>query len=244
MMKKLLFFSFIFLITGCNSITVLDPKSATGKDQAYLIWFSTALMVLVILVVFVLFTYYVIKYREKPGKSDTLPVDVVGNMKLEMTYTIIPIILLIVLAVPTVKITMEQSPSETVTKDQEGNHIEVLAKQFEWSFLHPNGERVVDELVVPEGEPLVFHLTSEDVIHSFWVPELAGKVDVIPGQELTYVIDDAEVGTYQGKCAEYCGIQHTNMTFTVKVVEKDEYINYLNDIEKKDEKEDDKEEDK
>ncbi|HLR59750.1 MAG TPA: cytochrome c oxidase subunit II [Pseudogracilibacillus sp.] len=237
-MKKLLFFISIFLITGCSNITVLDPKSETGKDQAFLIWLSTALMVLVILVVFVLFTYFVIKYREKPGKSDTLPIDVKGNMKLELTYTIIPIILLIVLAVPTVKITMEQSPSKTVTKNEEGRHIEVLAKQFEWSFQHPNGERVADELVVPEGEPLVFHLTSEDVIHSFWIPELAGKVDVIPGNQITYVIDDAEVGTYQGKCAEYCGIQHTNMNFTVKVVEKDEYINYLNDIEEEDEEED------
>ncbi len=241
-MKKLLFFGSLFLMTGCSSITVLDPKSATGKDQAFLIWFSIALMTLVILVVFVLFTYYVIKYREKPGNSDALPVDVKGNVKLELTYTIIPIILLIILAVPTIKITLEQSPSETVAKNQDGNHIEVLAKQFEWSFQHPNGEQVADELVVPEGEPLVFHLTSEDVIHSFWIPELAGKVDVIPGTELTYIIDDAEVGTYQGKCAEYCGIQHKNMTFTVKVVEKDEYIQYLNKIEEDEEDKEDEEE--
>src|SRR5699024_8166974 len=152
-----------------------------------------------------LFTYFVIKYREMPVKSVTFPIDLKGNMKLELTYTILPIILLIVLAVFTVNITIQQSPRTTVTKNKEGRHIEVLAKQFEWSFHHPNGERVADELVVPEGEPLVFHLTSEDVIHSFWIPELAGKVDVIPGNQITYVIDDAEVGTYQGKCAEYCG---------------------------------------
>lgn len=227
-MKKIHLIYFSLLLTGCSNITVLDPKSTTGKDQAYLIWLSIALMSLVILVVFILFTYYVIKYREKPG--DTLPVDVKGHKLLEFTYTVIPIILLIVLAVPTVKITMEQSPSQTINKNQEGTHIDVLAKQFGWSFHHENGERVENELVVPEGKPLVFHLTSEDVIHSFWIPELAGKVDVIPGSELTYIINNAEAGTYEGKCAEYCGIQHRNMIFTVKVVKEDEYDSYLTEI--------------
>ena len=230
-MKKLIPIWFIFLLTGCSNITVLNPKSTTGEGQTYLIWLSVALMSIVIVVVFVLFTYYVIKYREKNNKLNELPTDVKGNKKLEITYTVIPIILLIVLAIPTIKITMEQAPRETTSRDQEGTNIEVLAQQFQWSFIHSNNEQVADELVVPEGEPLAFHLTSEDVIHSFWIPELAGKVDVIPGEELTYVIDDAEIGTYQGKCAEYCGIQHKDMTFTVKVVEEEEYEDYLKDLE-------------
>ena len=84
-MKKNLLFLPLLLITGCSNIMVLDPKSATGKDQAYLIWFSIAIMAVVLLVVFVLFTYYVIKYREKTENSDELPIDVKGNRKLELT---------------------------------------------------------------------------------------------------------------------------------------------------------------
>src|SRR5690625_3489305 len=112
-MKKLIPIWFIFLLTGCSNITVLNPKSTTGEGQTYLIWLSVALMSIVIVVVFVLFTYYVIKYREKNNESNELPTDVKGNKKLEITYTLIPIILLIILAIPTVKITIEQEHSET-----------------------------------------------------------------------------------------------------------------------------------
>lgn len=226
-MKKMSLFLFSFLLVGCNNITVLDPKSTTGKDQAYLIWFSLAIMSIVILVVFVLFTHFVIKYRLTKARQDVLPTDVKGNKKLELTYTIIPIILLIILAIPTVRITLDQSPNSEAAQNQDGVNIDVTARQFEWKFTHDNNKQVTDELVIPEGEPIVLHLQSEDVIHSFWVPELAGKVDVIPGQEITYVIEDPETGTYEGKCAEFCGVQHTNMTFTVKVVSDSNYKDYL-----------------
>lgn len=226
-MKKMSLFLFSFLLVGCSNITVLDPKSTTGKDQAYLIWFSLAIMSIVILVVFVLFTHFVIKYRLTKARQDVLPTDVKGNKKLELTYTIIPIILLIILAIPTVRITLDQSPNSEAAQNQDGVNIDVIARQFEWKFTHDNNKQVTDELVIPEGEPIVLHLQSEDVIHSFWVPELAGKVDVIPGQEITYVIEDPETGTYEGKCAEFCGVQHTNMTFTVKVVSDSNYKDYL-----------------
>lgn len=226
-MKKMSLFLFSFLLVGCSNITVLDPKSTTGKDQAYLIWFSLAIMSIVILVVFVLFTHFVIKYRLTKARQDVLPTDVKGNKKLELTYTIIPIILLIILAIPTVRITLDQSPNSEAAQNQDGVNIDVTARQFEWKFTHDNNKQVTDELVIPEGEPIVLHLQSEDVIHSFWVPELAGKVDVIPGQEITYVIEDPETGTYEGKCAEFCGVQHTNMTFTVKVVSDSNYEDYL-----------------
>jgi cytochrome c oxidase subunit 2 len=214
-------------MAGCSNITVLDPKSATGKEQAYLIWLSLVIMSIVILVVFVLFTYFVIKYRHTNMRPGILPEDVNGNLKLELSYTIIPFLLLVVLAIPTVKITMEQSPSTEAAIEQDGVPIEVTAKQFEWAFEHENDKQEKDILIVPEEEDINLHLRSNDVIHSFWVPELAGKVDVFPNKELTYVIRDAEQGTYEGKCAEFCGIQHTNMIFTVKVVSKEEYEGYL-----------------
>ena len=82
-------------------------------------------------------------------------------------------------------------------------------------------------MVIPETDAVIFHLQSADIIHSFWVPELAGKVDVFPDKELTYEIKHPEAGTYQGKCAEYCGIQHAEMTFETKVVTEKEYKKYV-----------------
>src|SRR5699024_11684823 len=99
-------------------ITLLDTKSETVKDQAYLIWFSLVLMSIVILVVFILFTWFIIRYRYTKERQNVIPKDVKGNLKLELTYTILPILLLIVLAVPTIKITMHQSPSTEAAQEK------------------------------------------------------------------------------------------------------------------------------
>ena len=216
---------FLFL-TGC-SITVLDPKSSTGKEQSFLIWFSFGLMSIVVLVVFILFIRFVFKYRYTKEKEGFIPKDVKGNLKLELTWTILPILLLAVLAVPTIVTTYDQSPVSDASEELEGVHVHVKAEQFKWTFTHENGKEVEDELVIPEGESIIFHLEAVDVIHSFWIPELAGKVDAIPGKEITYEIKNPEVGTYKGKCAEYCGIQHAQMTFETRVVSEDDYQKYL-----------------
>ena len=228
MWKRNAFFVIVFLLSGCSNITILDPKSETGKDQAYLIWFSLAIMSLVLLTVFVLFTIFVFKYREKKQKGE-LPKDIKGHLKLELTWTIIPIVLLLILAIPTVKITMDQSPSTKASQNQNGIHINVEAKQFEWAFQHENGKKATNKLVLPEEESIILHLKSEDVIHSFWVPELAGKVDVFPNKELTYVIEDPEIGQYDGKCAEFCGTHHAKMIFDVEVVSMTDYESYINE---------------
>ncbi|MCJ0930087.1 cytochrome c oxidase subunit II [Virgibacillus halodenitrificans] len=226
-MKKIAILPFIMLLAGCQSITVLDPKSSTGKEQAYLIWFSLAIMAIVLLVVFILFTRFVIRYRYTEKKAEFIPKDVKGNLKYELTWTIVPFLLIAVLAVPTLKITFDQSPKTEAEANANDIHINVTAEQFRWTFEHENSKTVQNELIIPENKDIVFHLISKDVIHSFWIPELAGKVDVIPNKELTYVIKNAEIGEYDGKCAEFCGIQHANMTFDVKVVSLDEYNQYL-----------------
>src|SRR5699024_12350180 len=114
---KVSLFLFSLLLVGCSNITVLDPKSETGKDQAYLIWFSLALMSIVILVVFILFTWFIIRYRYTKERQNVIPKDMKGNLKLELTYTILPILLLIVLAVPTIKVTMHRSEERRVVKE-------------------------------------------------------------------------------------------------------------------------------
>ena len=226
-MKRMIFLLMLFLLAGCN-ITVLDPKSDTARDQAFLIWFSFGIMALVVLTVFILFIRFVWKYRLTKEKADFLPKDVSGSKVLEITWIVIPIILLAILAVPTIAITYNQSPvSEGENRDKDGVHVDVTAEQFLWTFTHENDKEVEDVLVIPEGENIILHLRSKDIIHSFWAPALGGKVDVMPHEELVYEIENPDKGTYKGKCAEYCGIQHANMTFEVKVVPMEDYDNYL-----------------
>lgn len=232
-MKKIFILPVFLFLIGCSSITVLDPKSSTGKEQSFLIWFSLGIMALVVITVFVLFTWFVVKYRYTKEKDHVVPKDVKGNLKLELTWTILPILLLAVLAVPTIAITYDQSPIKITdaSEDSDGVQIDVKAEQFKWTFTHENGKEVEDELVIPETDAVIFHLKSEDIIHSFWVPALAGKVDVFPDKELTYEIKNPEAGTYKGKCAEYCGIQHAEMTFDVKVVSQEAYKKYVEEEE-------------
>lgn len=225
-MKKIFLLPLLLFLTGCN-ITVLDPKSDTASEQAFLIEFSFWIMMFVVVTVFILFTYFVIKYRYTETRKHDLPQDVKGNIKLEITWITIPVLLLVVLAVPTLAITYNQSPQWTEESDQSGVVIDVVGKQFNWIFTHANGAEEMDKLVIPEGKSIVLNLKSADVIHSFWVPHLGGKVDVMPGKELTYEINNPKKGTYQGKCAEYCGLGHTDMTFEVKVVSKQVYEQYL-----------------
>lgn len=231
-MKKYLIYLSTLLLAGCSNITVLDTKSTTGQEQATLIWYSLAIMAIVLIVVFSLFIRFVIKYRYTKERKDFIPKDVEGNLPLELTWTIIPIILLAVLAVPTVKTTLDHSPKAETDADEDGVHIYVTGQQFTWTFEHENGKTAHDHLVIPEGEKIVFHLESNDVIHSFWIPELAGKVDVMPQKVVTYNIKNAEIGEYAGKCAEYCGVQHANMVFDTKVVSQEDYEEYVEKVEK------------
>ncbi|MGG4180671.1 cytochrome c oxidase subunit II [Virgibacillus pantothenticus] len=225
-MKKIFLLPLLLLLTGCN-ITVLEPKSETASEQAFLITFSFWIMMIVVVTVFILFARFVWKYRYTDSRKHDLPKDVKGNIKLEITWIIIPVLLLIILAVPTLAITYDQSPEWTKESDDTGVAIDVTGKQFNWMFRHKNGKEEMDKLVIPEGESIILNLRSEDVIHSFWVPELGGKVDVMPGKELTYEIKHPQRGMYQGKCAEYCGLGHADMTFKVEVVSKQAYAQYL-----------------
>src|SRR5699024_4366087 len=100
----------------------------------------------------------------------------------------------------------------------------------QWDFEYENGEEDTNKLVLPEGEPAIFHLKSEDVVHSFWIPELVGKVDLYPHETLTYRIENPEKGVYEGKCAQFCVAQHDNMMFDDEVVSEDEYEDYLDDL--------------
>lgn len=105
--------------------------------------------------------------------------------------------------------------------------IDVIARDWWWEVRYPNGAITANEIHIPVGEPVRLHLTSGDVMHSFWVPELQAKTDNIPGQDNYMWLQADEPGRYRGQCAEFCGLQHTNMVFYVVADEPEDFEGWV-----------------
>jgi cytochrome c oxidase subunit 2 len=215
------------LLTGClgeENLTALDPK---GPQSAWLLdkmLLSIYIMAFVSIVVFAIFFIILAKYRRKPG-DDEYPKQVHGNTALEITWTVIPIILLVILAVPTITgqfMLADKEPDPEVGEDTV--YIKVTGHQFWWQFDYEDeGFTAGQEVYIPVGEKVIFELHAQDVLHSFWVPALGGKVDTVPGVTNHLWLEADEAGTYKGKCAELCGPSHALMDFKLIALERPEY---------------------
>jgi cytochrome c oxidase subunit 2 len=178
--------------------------------------------------------YVVLRFRMKPGDEKSVPKQIEGNHRLEIVWTIIPIVILAVVAVPTVKAAFETH----VPAASYGDPMTITATGHQWWFefeyaglkneARADGRVVTaNELWIPVGKPVIVKLTSDDVIHSFWVPKLAGKVDMIPGRTNQMWLKADEAGIYYGQCAEYCGSAHANMRFRVIAVSQSDYDKWI-----------------
>nr|WP_255574450.1 cytochrome c oxidase subunit II [Halobacillus sp. Nhm2S1] len=209
---------------------VLNPKSDTADQLTDLIYLSFGIMMLVLIVVFILFVQFLRKFRERGNRKFDIPPDEKENKWLEITWTVVPVLLLAILAVPTVKSTYDITSK--VSGSAEGSQgdamiVRVVGQQFNWKFTYENGKESYDELVLPVDQEVEFRLTSNDVIHSFWIPNLSGKIDVLPGEETRLSFEPGEEGTYQGKCAEFCGAEHTLMRFETKVMSQEAFESWM-----------------
>jgi cytochrome c oxidase subunit 2 len=158
--------------------------------------------------------FIAIRFREKPGEERN-PVQVHGNTVLEVSWTIVPVLILMVMAVPTVATIFNLAK---IPKGKDVVHVEVAARQWFWQYTYTDSDTgflTANELHIPINRPVLLSLTSNNVIHSFWVPELAGKKDVVPGHPNTLTIEADRPGTFLGQCAEYCGLSHANMRLRV-----------------------------
>lgn len=225
----------MFVLTGCNvdiAAGAFNPKGPVASKQLELILISLGVMILVLLVVFVLFFLVVFRFRRRPG-NDGIPEQIEGNHKLEATWTIIPIILLMVIAIPTVALTFDLEKEAHAYEAEDTLLIKVVAKQFWWEFSYPEqGIVTAQEAYIPVGEKVVFELTASDVQHSFWVPELGGKKDTNVGNKnINHIYLQAEEpGEYKGKCAELCGQGHALMDFKLIAVSQEEFDAWVADM--------------
>lgn len=179
-------------------------------DRLYRTIFWWALGVFVVVEAVLLFV--IIRFRERPDSP--APKQVHGHTMLEIAWTLAPAVVLVFIAVPTI-----QTIFRTQGTAPEGAlEIEVVGHQWWWEFRYPElGVTTANEMHVPVGRPVALVMTSADVIHSFWVPKLGGKRDLMPRRTTRIAFTPDSVGEVLGQCAEFCGESHANMRFMVVV---------------------------
>jgi cytochrome c oxidase subunit 2 len=202
--------------------TPLFPESAStmaGRVDA-LYFFLLAVSIFFSLLIAGLIVFYAVKYhRHDP---DAVGGVIEGGMVLEVTWSVIPFLITMVIFVwgASVFFAMSRPPDETL-------NVYVVGKQWMWKFQHLDGQREINELHVPVGRPVKLIMTSEDVIHDVFVPAFRVKADVIPGRYTHLWFEPTKPGRYQLFCAEYCGTRHSGMIGQVVVMEPSEYQTWL-----------------
>jgi cytochrome c oxidase subunit 2 len=210
----------------------LEPRGESAQKILDLFtpffWIATVIGVLVIAAT----VYVALRFRARPG-HDANPKQVHGSTPLEVGWTIVPALILAVMAVPTVATIFDIA--ERPTGDDVVD-IRVIGKQWWCEYEYHDGEISDDseplfvtanEMHIPVDTPVRLRLESDNVIHSFWIPNLAGKRDLAPGRVHELTISSDTVGVYDGQCAEYCGLSHANMRLRVFVQERDDYEAWL-----------------
>ncbi len=200
-------------LAGCgldSPMTTVAPKSDLGRAIHDLFMNISGWTLLIFVVVEALLIAVAFAFRDRPGRRE--PRSVHGHLGLEIAWTLVPVIIVVSIAVPTIATvfkTQAAPPRESLA-------VEVVGHQWWWEVRYPSlGITTANELHLPAGRPVSLVLRSADVIHSFWAPQLGGKRDLIPGKvnSLTFTVDAP--GEYPGQCAEFCGVSHANMRLLV-----------------------------
>jgi cytochrome c oxidase subunit II len=217
-------------LAGCGDASVfpqtsLDPKSDFAEAIDRLWNLTLYLGVAVGVVTFALLAYILYRFRYRPDAPE--PEQVHGNTTLEIAWTLIPALLISIIAVPTVQtifFTYREAPEDAIT-------IDVRGWQWWWEFRYPvaEGDTVItaNEVHVPVGRPVHLRMTANDVIHSFWIPQMGGKRDVIPNRITNLVFTPFEAGVYLGQCAEFCGESHALMKMRLIAHEPEDFDRWL-----------------
>ena len=247
----------LLLISGCSAEQVGEIKRlampvASTKEAPYIhdLWMGSWLAAMITgVVVWGLIFFVSIRYRRR---SETeIPIQTRYNLPIEIFYTIAPIMMVIVFFYFTL-----DTQNKVIHDDKNADEtITVIGQQWSWTFNYNlgfndekrsyepvGGEEVVHEVGTTADRPTLWlvkdksvkiHLGSPDVVHSFWVPTFLFKMDVVPGRDNSFVVTPTRTGTFEGRCAELCGVYHSRMLFNVKVVEQSEYDAHLDELAEK-----------
>ena len=246
-------FATLLLVSGCSFTTkqsTLDPKGPVAQLQLDLFWITVWVCTFIFIVVASVLLFVVLRYRERKGDKDApMPKQGHGNPLVELSLIVVSILLLVIIAIPTLdaiwythELPSDQEGFEdsklgswyTGDIDADENEkvleINVYGWQWWWSFEYPQlGITTANEMVIPVDKVVKINLRAVDVIHSFWLPKIAGKVDLMPGRNNWMWIRADETGHYYGQCAEFCGEAHAYMLFRTDVLEANDFEKWVSD---------------
>jgi cytochrome c oxidase subunit II len=209
---------------------IFKPLSTPAEAISEAAWLTLAVCGGIFLVVGGLLVYTIIRFRRRAQDDGTEPPQIYGSHQLELAWTVIPVLIVLVLVLVTAR-TIADVQNRPAPPD--ALHVTVVGHQWWWEIRYPAlGLVTANELHVPVSttarRQLTFlRLESADVAHSFWVPQLAGKTDLIPNRVNSMWIEPKQVGTYLGNCAEYCGTQHARMLLRVIVHAPDDFARWV-----------------
>jgi len=197
-----------------------DQASTMAGQVDALYFFLIAVSVFFSVLIFFLIYLFAVRYRRR--SEEEVPKEIPGLLKLELVWSIIPLLLTMVAFAWGASLYFDgYNPPDNALE------IYVVGKQWMWHIQHPTGQREINELHVPMGQPIKLTMTTEDVIHSFYIPAFRMKKDVVPGRYTTMWFEATKPGQYHLFCAEYCGTKHSEMIGKVVVQEPADYQNWL-----------------
>jgi len=218
---------------GGNGVTQTPSIFAPAATPAYatreLTWIVFVITGAIFLVVAGLTVYAIMRFRRRQGDDGREPPQVYGSLQIELAWTVVPILIVVVLFLVTTRYIFAIEGRPPVPEALE---VTIVGHQWWWEIRYPKlGIVTANELHVPVSDPAhptptFITLQSADVIHSFWIPQLAGKMDVVPNKTNRIWIDPQKAGGYVGQCAEFCGLQHAGMLLIVAVQSKEDFAKW------------------
>jgi cytochrome c oxidase subunit II len=224
LLTMLLIGAVAFLATAAVAVFIpWLPEQASKEREGidFVFWLATWICIAIFAVVAAVIGYAFLRFRVRPDDdTDGLPIH--GHTGLEIVWTAVPFVLVIVLGVASAIVLTQNDKA----RGSNPNEISVTAQQFAWTFEHPNGV-TSGTLRIPVGRSTVLTLNANDVIHSFWVPQFGQKRDVVPGIETQLVVTPTKTGRFPVICTELCGLGHSLMRTYVIVMTPSAYQEWL-----------------
>ena len=213
-----------------SNTSIFSPASTPARSIYSLSLFVLAITGGIFVVVTALIAYAVVRFRQRPDDDGSEPAQIFGSNQIELSWTIIPVLIVVVLFLATARMifAIQDAPEPAAAVD-----VTAIGHQFWWEFRYPAlNITTANELHIPVSEPesprpTYMKLTSADVIHSFWVPRLAGKTDLVPNRINALWMDPHTPGLYVGQCAQFCGVEHAKMLLRVYVDTPDQFAAWV-----------------
>ncbi len=221
----------IAVLAGCEPVMVLDPKGPQAKTIADVIWISMATMAFVVVVVFGMLAYIVVKYRASKQKADYEPPHIEGNPIVEAIIVAIPVLIIVFLSIITVKSTYEVEATPKGYENQKPLIVYASSSDWKWHFSYPEENiETVNYLNIPTDRPLEFRLYSYGPITSFWIPQLGGQKYAMSDMVTTLHLGADVPGEYMGRNANFSGKGFAENMFDVEAMSAADFDKWVEDV--------------